>query len=346
MLKHILASCLLAYPLLAGTPLDTMNPALSTHDHHLAIISACAAKGDIPALKEALRHGLDAGLPLSTAKEILTQAYAYCGFPRSLNALQALMEVADERANAGISTTAGKEPSPRPEGNALDFGTENQTRLVGAPVTGRLFQFAPAIDEYLKAHLFGDIFSRDNVSWKTRELATIAFLASMPGTDSQLASHIKIGQHNGLTDEEVESVLDIARKVKHEDAFPLGSPADASVFTGDAWVSQLLQHGEEYGMAAYNVTFAPGTRNNWHSHTHGQILLCTVGTGFYQEKGKPARELHPGDVVEIPANTLHWHGAAPHATFVHLGITPHVQENKTTWGAPVTDAEYREATAQ
>ena len=322
-----------------------MNKPLTPQEEKLVVISAYAAKGDMEGLKAAVNAGLDAGLSIGEIKEILVQLYAYCGFPRSLNALAALMGEVQVRAAAGKHDAPGAAPSPAPEGKSLDFGTANQTKLVGAPVQGGLFDFAPAIDEYLKAHLFGDIFARDNVSWRTRELATIAALSTMQGTESQLAAHIGIGKNNGLTDEQVSAILSLTRSIRHADAFPLGSLAGPAMFKGDAWVQQLLpEHGEEYDTAAYNVTFAPGTRNHWHSHSVGQILLCTAGVGYYQEKGKPARRLNPGDVVEIPANVEHWHGAAPDSFFSHIGITPKVGENHHTWGAPVTDEEYAEAT--
>lgn len=114
-------------------------------------------------------------------------------------------------------------------------------------------------------------------------------------------------------------------------------------FTGEAW-NQPLTSQPEYDCSVYNVTFAPGTRNYWHSHGVGQILLCTEGVGYYQEKGKPAQRLMPGDVVNIPANTAHWHGAAPDSRFTHIGITPKVSENPVEWAGEVTDDEYREAT--
>ncbi|MCD8251411.1 MAG: cupin domain-containing protein [Phocaeicola dorei] len=114
-------------------------------------------------------------------------------------------------------------------------------------------------------------------------------------------------------------------------------------FTGEAW-NQPLTSQPGYDCAVYNVTFAPGTRNYWHSHGIGQILLCTEGVGYYQEKGKPARRLVSGDVVNIPANTTHWHGAAPDSRFTHIGITPKMSENPTEWFGEVTDDEYNDAT--
>ena len=91
------------------------------------------------------------------------------------------------------------------------------------------------------------------------------------------------------------------------------------------------------------MTFAPGVRNNWHTHSVGQILLCTSGAGYYQERGKTARRLQPGDVVDIPAGVEHWHGAAPDSDFSHIAVMPKRSENKTVWGGPVTEAEYAAA---
>lgn len=126
-----------------------------------------------------------------------------------------------------------------------------------------------------------------------------------------------------------------------EPVMGLGDPVAAN-FIGDAWL-KMLSTQPEYDCNVYNVTFAPGTRNNWHSHAVGQILLCTEGIGYYQEKGKPAQRLQPGDVVNIPANTVHWHGAAPDSRFTHIGITPKVSENSAEWLDEVTDEEYAEA---
>lgn len=127
-----------------------------------------------------------------------------------------------------------------------------------------------------------------------------------------------------------------------EPVLGLGNPVQNNYFSGDAWLN-MLSAKEEYDVNVYNVTFAPGVRNNWHSHAVGQILLCTEGEGFYQEKGKPAQRLKVGDVVNIPANTLHWHGATADSRFTHIGITPKVKENTANWGEPVTDEEFAAA---
>jgi alkylhydroperoxidase/carboxymuconolactone decarboxylase family protein YurZ len=146
-------------------------------------------------------------------KEILVQMYAYAGFPRSLNGLGTFMAVMEARKGKGIKDETGKEAAPLPtDKSSLEFGTENQTRLVGQPVTGTLFDFAPAIDQYLKAHLFGDIFQRDVLNWSERELATIAALANIKGVNSQLQAHFAISLNNNITPEQLYdfvSVLDL-----------------------------------------------------------------------------------------------------------------------------------------
>lgn len=183
-----------------------MNTALNSKQQSMVAISALSASGDLEKLKPALGHGLDAGLTVNEIKEILVQVYAYAGFPRSLNALATLQAVMEERKVKGINDPEGNAASPMPTGRtSLEFGTENQTKLIGQPVGGGIYDFAPAIDQFLKAHLFGDIFQRDNLDWKHREFATIAMLAAIPGVEPQLKGHMGIGMHNGLTVEELRS---------------------------------------------------------------------------------------------------------------------------------------------
>ncbi|MDQ3203089.1 MAG: carboxymuconolactone decarboxylase family protein [Pseudomonadota bacterium] len=178
----------------------------------IAPIGASMAVGDMPRLHDALNRGLDAGLTISESNEILVQLYAYAGFPRSLNALSLLMKVLQERAARGIHDTPGRDPGPVPSGRALlDLGTDNQTRLLGAPVSGPLFEFAPTIDQFLKSHLFGDIFARDNLEWVDRELATVGALAAMAGLESQLESHLRISANVGLT---VQQLRQLASELK------------------------------------------------------------------------------------------------------------------------------------
>ena len=115
-------------------------------------------------------------------------------------------------------------------------------------------------------------------------------------------------------------------------------------FTGKAWLKYLSTQPETTDCLIYNVTFAPRTRNYWHKHSQGQILLCTEGVGYYQERGDNALRLTSGNVVHIPANVEHWHGAAPHSPFTHIGITPKATTNQVEWLEPVTEQDYNNAT--
>lgn len=154
-----------------------------------------------------------------------------------------------------------------------------------------------------------------------------------------LAALLTTNSCNGKTTEEMTK-----KTMNTEPVMGLGQPV-ADHFTGEAWLN-MLSAESRYDCNVYNVTFAPAARNYWHAHAVGQILLCTQGVGFYQEKGKAAVVLRTGDVVNIPPNTVHWHGAAPYGSFSHIGITPKVAENEVEWLGEVTDEEYNRAVGQ
>ena len=136
---------------------------------------------------------MDAGLSVNESKEIQIHLYAYAGFPRALNGLATLMGVLDERKAKGITDPTGKEPSSLPvDKSSLEFGKAVQTRLAGRPVSGPLFDFAPAINQLLQSHLFGDLFARDILDYQSREIATVSALASIDGVDAQRKAHIRL----------------------------------------------------------------------------------------------------------------------------------------------------------
>ena len=136
-------------------------------------------------------------------------------------------------------------------------------------------------------------------------------------------------------------------KPKKISVFPVGDKLPetfSKYFVGQAYLARLTRNGA-LNCPISNVTFEPGCRNNWHSHTGGQILVAVGGRGYYQAEGEPARELLPGDVVEIAPDAVHWHGAAPDSWFSHLAIETNPQTNRNTWLGPVDDAHYSAATA-
>lgn len=127
-------------------------------------------------------------------------------------------------------------------------------------------------------------------------------------------------------------------------AFPTGKENTGfqKYFTGKSWLAPLTSN-KDLNVPMFNVTFEPGCRNNWHSHTGGQILIVVGGVGYYQEKGKSARKIVPGDVVEVAPNVVHWHGAAPESWFSHIAVECNPEKNKNSWFEPVSNEEYTEA---
>lgn len=232
--------------------------------------------------------------------------------------------------------------------------------------------FAPEFARLNDDVLFGEVWSReDKLSLRDRSLVTVVALMAQGLTDSSFKYHLLSAKNNGITKTEIAEILthaafyagwpkawaafrmatevwardnDGSAKAEHENSmvFPIGKPNDgfAQYFTGRSYLAPLST--SQVGI--FNVTFEPGCRNNWHVHHAdkggGQILVCVAGRGYYQEWGKPARELHPGDVVNIPAGVKHWHGAAPDSWFSHLAVEVPGENGSNEWLEPVTDEVY------
>ena len=123
--------------------------------------------------------------------------------------------------------------------------------------------------------------------------------------------------------------------------FSKGEKLSNEWFTGNAFLQPLLAKDKNNEFALGSVTFEPGARTHWHTHPRGQVLVITEGEGFYQEEGKPAQVLKKGDVVNIPENIVHWHGASANSQFVHIAITNYKADKNVVWLKPVTDEEYK-----
>lgn len=242
-----------------------------------------------------------------------------------------------------------------------------------------LGDFAPKFAELNDDVLFGEVWSReDRLSLRDRSLVTVVSLASQGLTDSSFRYHLESAKKNGITRTEIAEILThaafymgwpkawaafkMAKEVWADEAaddnadaamakhrasmiFPIGNPNDgfARYFTGKSYLAPVST--DQVGI--FNVTFEPGCRNNWHIHRAksggGQILVCVGGRGFYQEWGKPAVELVPGSVVNIPAEVKHWHGAASDAWFSHLAVEVPGTEASNEWLEAVSDEEYGKA---
>jgi 4-carboxymuconolactone decarboxylase len=199
------------------------DQALNAKQRSIVPIAAFTANGDLEKLRTALNEGLDAGLTVNEIKEILIQLYAYAGFPRSLNGINTFMAVMDERQANGIKDEMGQEASPVPtDMNKDEYGARVRAKLAGRetiPPPSGYQLFAPAIDTFLKEHLFADIFARDILDFQSRELVTIAALASMTGTGGQLQFHLGAAMNTGLSEAQMQDFIAILKaKVGQQEA--------------------------------------------------------------------------------------------------------------------------------
>lgn len=231
----------------------------------------------------------------------------------------------------------------------------------------KLGKLAPKFAELNDDVLFGEVWSREEkLSLKHRSMITISALMAQ-GLFPQLKSHFIIGKKHGITKSEaVEIVTQLAfysgwpkawsafalieevygeegEKEEHGGAFGQGEPNVnfAQYFIGNSYLKPLATTENVF---IANVTFEPRCRNNWHIHKAtkggGQILICVDGEGWYQEEGKPAQSLRKGDVVTIPANVKHWHGAKSTSWFSHLAVEVPGENTSNEWCEPVSDEEY------
>jgi quercetin dioxygenase-like cupin family protein len=118
--------------------------------------------------------------------------------------------------------------------------------------------------------------------------------------------------------------------------FPKGDLSTVKNLTGEIWLNELNVGDSTFDPSIAQATYGPGAKLDWHIHPGGQVLLITEGTGYYQERGKPVRIVHKGDVIKCAPGVEHWHGAAPGSTFAYVAVTP-TQKGKTIWLEPVSD---------
>ncbi len=231
-----------------------------------------------------------------------------------------------------------------------------------------LSNFAPEFAHLNDDILFGEVWTReDKLSLRDRSLITVVALISSGVIDSSLKFHILNAKNNGVSKEEfAEAITHIAfyvgwpkawsafrmakeiyeesDDIKHGGIFGLGEENKAyeKYFVGKSYL-KLLSNPKD-SIAISNVTFEPGCRNNWHKHNAkkggGQVLICVDGYGYYQEEGKEAINLKPGDIVEIKPGVKHWHGARKDSWFSHLAFEIPGEETSNEWLEQVSDEEY------
>lgn len=321
---------------------QAMQSKLTDREKSIVEISSFTSTGNQEQLAVSLNKALDNKMSINEINEILIQSYAYCGFPRSLNAINTFIKVVKERKAKGIKDTQGQAPKILTSNDNKDkIGEKTRDELAGRKTVAEWQQFAPGIEQYLKEHLFADIFARGILTNQERELATVSFLSVREGVEPQLNSHISIAKNIGVSNDKLDYAVKYAQFITHYNmgVFPLGAEntAYAKYFIGTSYLENLSKDGVNIS----NVVFEPSCRNNWHiHHKGGQILLVTGGNGWFQEWGKPAQKLKAGDVVNIPAEVKHWHGAAKDSFFAHIAIAVPADNASNEWLEPVSDNEY------
>ena len=231
--------------------------------------------------------------------------------------------------------------------------------------------FAPMFAHLNDDVLFGEVWNEDAIDVKTKCIITVVSLMASGITDSSLGYHLQNAKNNGVTKAEIAAIITHAtmyvgwpkgwavfrqaKEIWNEDA-PVRSEKDAyqntiffpvgeenpygAFFVGQSYLAPVSTEQ----VPVFNVTFEPGCRNNWHVHHAssggGQMLICVGGRGWYQEWGKPAVEMTPGTVVNIPANVKHWHGAACDSWFSHLAVEVGGENASNEWLEPVSDEDY------
>ncbi len=247
-------------------------------------------------------------------------------------------------------------------------------KIVQTAGRSALGDFAPDFAHYNDDVLFGENWNNHDIDHKTRCVVTVVALMSSGITDSSLKYHLENAKKAGVTKKEIAAIIthaafyvgwpkgwavfNMAKGIWADDApasdakaahaaemiFPIGAPNDAyaQYFVGQSYLAPVSK--DQVHIA--NVTFEPGCRNNWHIHHAskggGQILICVAGRGYYQEWGKEAVEMKPGDCVNIPAEVKHWHGAAPDSWFSHLAVEVDGENASSEWLEPVSAEQYAE----
>lgn len=316
-------------------------------------------------LQEEVSTALAQGLTPEEILEAIYQCAPYTGFPRTVDAVEiarSVFKAKNVKVDENRATVTAQ--------SRLEAGADAQGTLFGQTFRDMAKNGKsgmPTINYFLASNCFGDYYTRKGLDLNTRELLTMAILVNL-GTEPQLKAHIGANLKIRTSDYVEQAIynclpycgyprtLNALRLLKEAVAeaniksmpgkdwsvFPVGKLNDAyaKYFVGKSYLDMISK--EQVGVG--NVTFEPACRNNWHIHHAkkggGQILIATAGRGYYQEWGKPAVELKPGDVVNIPAGVKHWHGAAPDSWFQHLAIEVPGEGGRNEWLEPVSDEDY------
>ena len=364
-----------------GSEVPEATPLVEKREAELIRLVSLTVQQSHALLQEEVGAALDKGLSPEEILEAIYQCAPYSGFPRAVDAVEIARSVFKAKNVKVDESRATVNAETRLQAGADAQGTLFTPAYAEAAKAGK--QNMPTIQYFLSSNCFGDYYTRKGLDLNTRELLTMAILVNL-GTEPQLKAHISANLkirtaeyveqaiYNCLPYCGYPRTLNALRLLKEAAAEKVAEPAEAPAtkdnkimdqatfdkqnvfgkgdpnvnyakyFIGNSYLKQITSAEDGFRMS--NVTFEPGTRNNWHIHHAkkggGQVLIVTAGSGWYQLEGKPAVSLNPGDAVVIPANVKHWHGAKKDSWFSHIAFEAPGEGLSNEWLEPVSDEEY------
>ena len=340
---------------------------LAPRDRSLITVAAIVSTGKTAQIAGHVRRALDNGVTPGEIGELITQLAFYSGWPNAISAVTEVKKVFDERG-IGAVTESGAAPI------SLDAAAEAAR---AATVNTAVAPTAPAFAELTNRVLFGDLWRRPELAPRDRSLITMAALIAI-GQPEQLPFHANRAMDNGLTRTEAAEVpahlgfyagwpramsavpvLERVFATREAKAQPAGAGASngdlriiraapetatrgpADRFTGEVQISGQYRGDAPARIGGGTVAFSAGARSAWHTHPLGQTLFIVSGRGWVQKEGGPKEEVGPGDVVWIPPNVRHWHGATADQPMTHFAVAEALDGTAVTWLELVPDDIYR-----
>ncbi|MFG1378731.1 carboxymuconolactone decarboxylase family protein [Xanthobacter autotrophicus] len=344
---------------------------LAPRDRSLVTVSALVATGKTGQIPGHVRRALDNGVKPGEIGELITQLAFYTGWPNAVSAVTEVKKVFDERG-IGALAASGADPV------TLDPAAEAaRTALVNTTVAPT----APALADLTNRVLFGDLWRRPELSPRDRSLVTMAALIAI-GQPEQLPFHANRAMDSGLSRTEAaevathlgfyvgwpramsavpvlervfarreastrpESPADTGAELKVVRAGEAPSAGAAERFAGQVRITTPYRVDAPARVGGGTVAFAAGARTAWHTHPLGQTLYIVSGRGWVQKEGSPVVEVGPGDVVWIPPNVRHWHGATVDTPMTHFAVAEALNGSAVTWMELVPDDVYRAGAKQ
>lgn len=338
---------------------------LAPRDRSLVTVTTLISTGKTAQIGSHVRRALDNGMTPAEIGEMITQLAFYSGWPNAISAVGEVKKVFDERK-------IGPVPSSEAARIELEAAAEAARK---AAVDGAVAPTAPALADLTNRVLFGDLWRRPELAPRDRSLVTMAALIAI-GQPEQLPFHANRAMDNGLTQGQAAEVathiafyagwpramsaVPVLQRVfasRAQAATPAAAaptdirivraagapvtPGPAERFTGEVKVSGNYRSDEPARIGGATVAFSPGARTAWHTHPLGQTLFIVSGKGWIQKEGQPIEVMLPGDVVWIPPNVRHWHGASADQPMTHFAIAEALNGSVVTWMELVNDEVYR-----